>query len=88
MDASIIIEVDDALCQFEDLGGQITTFSPFGDDPLRQNPELISRREVQFRERYPNFDHFFHTIVNADNSWFREGILYLIDISRQLEAYI
>lgn len=85
VDDSVIFEADVAVRQFEDFGGRITTFSPFGEDPLRLHSELLCRREAEFRERYPDFSHFFHAIVNSNNSLFRQGILFLIDLSKHLE---
>ena len=35
VDDSVILEADIAVKQFEDLGGRITTFSPFGEDTVQ-----------------------------------------------------
>ena len=74
-----ILDVDSAIQQFENLGGHITTFHSFGEDPLKSNSQLVTRREAEFQARYPDF-------VNGNFSLFREGVLFLIRLSRQLQA--
>lgn len=88
LDDSVIIEPNDAVTQFESFGGRLTIFSPFGEDPLKESMQLSSRREEEFKERYPDFSQFFYRIVNGDNSLFREGLLFFIDISKRLEASV
>ena len=88
VDGSVLPQEDVALRQFEDLGGRITTFSPFGEDPLRHSVQLANQRETEFKEHYPDFSCFFHRIVNGDNSLFREGLLFLIGVSKHLESLI
>ena len=70
------------------LEGHITHFSGFGEDPLVNNTILSHQREVEFHQRYPNFDLFFHKVVNGDDSVFREGLLYFIQITQTLTDII
>ena len=86
VDASTIIDTGDAVHRFQQLGGQITVFTPFGEDPLMHTPELVHQRETEFKQHYPDFSRFFHTVVNSNNSLFCEGLLCLIRISKHLEA--
>lgn len=79
---------NEALQEFQNHGGHITTFNTFGHDPLGQRPDLIREREERFFQQYPQFDDIFHTTVNGDDSLFRSGILYIIDISKQLETQL
>ena len=88
VDDRVILDADAAVSQFEDLGGRITTFSPFGEDPLKHSTESVCRREREFKERYPDFGPFFYGIVNNDSSLFREGILFLIDLNKRLEQLL
>lgn len=88
IDGSLIVESTVAVNQFEGLGGRITSFSPFGEDPLRNNAQLVTQREAEFHERYPDFSNFFYTVVNGDCSLFREGILFIIDVSKRLQTLI
>ena len=68
------------------LGRHITTFSSFGEDPLRSNPQLVAQREAEFFAHYADFNNIFHTAVNGNFSLFCEGVLFLIDLSKRLEA--
>ena len=79
---------NEAIQQFQNHGGHITTFNSFGHDPLSQRPDLMIEREEQFYHHYPRFDDIFHTTVNGDYSLFRSGILCIINISKQLEAQL
>ena len=83
---SLVLEPETARQLFEAEGGQITTFSPFGHDPFQDYPQLNQEREVKFKQEYPDFSPFFHSVVNGDYSLFCEGLLYFIAISKQLEA--
>ncbi len=88
IDGRLLPEPDGALQSFESHGGHITVFSPFGQDPLMEQPDLSSQREARFFERYPDFGPFFHSVVNGDFSLFRAGLLYFIDVSRYFEAQL
>ena len=87
---SIIPEPDEAVALFESRGGNLTLFSLFGHDPLTVFPELMEEREQRFLQRYPaaDFGPFFYTVANGDNSLFREGLLYFIHLSQQLQSLI
>ena len=74
---------DEAVQMFEANGGHLTIFSPFGDDPLKDHMRLAAEREENFHEQYPEFQPFFSTVVNGDNSLFRSGLLYFIFYSTQ-----
>lgn len=77
---------DAAVQMFEAQGRHLTHFSSFGQDPLMGHARLVAEREAKFHERYPDFAPFFYSVVNGDNSLFRAGILYFIQISKQHES--
>lgn len=79
---------NEALQEFQNHGGHITTFSTFGHDPLGQRPDMMREREERFYQYYPQFDDIFHNAVNGDYSLFRSSLLFFIDISKQLEALL
>ena len=79
---SQVPEPNTAIRMFEAHGRHLTLFSPFGEDPLVGQPRLAAEREAVFHQQYPDFAPFFHTIVNGDNSLFKDGLLYFIQISR------
>ena len=84
IDTSLLPESDAAVSHFHSLGGHLTLFSHFGEDPLREHTELVVQREAEFHEVYADFGPFFYKVVNGDFSLFRHGILFLIDISKRL----
>lgn len=88
IDPHLIPLPEEAVRQYEQAGGHITHFSGFGEDPLFNNTILSHQREVEFHQRYPNFDLFFHKVVNGDDSVFREGLLYFIQITQTLTDII
>jgi hypothetical protein len=88
IDSRILPEPAAAVQQFQEMGGRLTAFSPFGHDPLQNNPALLAQRDRRFQEQYPDFNQFFHSTVNGNNSVFRDGLLFLIDISKQLETQL
>ena len=67
---------------------EVISLSGFGEDPLVNSTILSHQREVKFHQRYPNFDLFFHKVVNGDDSVFREGLLYFIQITQTLTDII
>ena len=77
---------DVAVQMFEANGGHLTIFSPFGNDPLKDHMRLAAEREEKFHEQYPEFQPFFSTVVNGDNSLFRSGLLYFIQLSKHFEV--
>ena len=80
----LIKEPVDILKDYENVGGSITVFSPFGNDPLNGKPNLITRRDEVFYEHCPAFNQTFHTMVNGDFTLFRRGLLLLISITSSL----
>ena len=84
IDSHLLPDVESAVHDFEEHGGQLTIFNSFEEDPLKRNSFLITQRESEFNRRYPDFGNFFHTVVNGDYSLFREGLLHLITISNRL----
>ncbi len=88
VDPRLIPSPEEAVRQYEEAGGHITHFSGFGEDPLASNISLVHQREAEFYQRYPNFDPFFHKLVNGDDSAFRDGLLFLIQITQTLQSLI
>ena len=56
----------------------------FGTDPWANNMELGAIRNENFNPRYPQFDHFFHSLANGNQGPFREGLLYIISVTQRL----
>lgn len=83
-----LIPSDDAVRQYSAAGGHLTDFSVFGEDPLSNNTSLIQQRDTEFHRRYPQFDTFFHKLVNGDDKEFCDGLVHLIQITRSLMQYV
>ena len=75
---------EDAICRFQSMGGNLTIFSPFGEDPLANRPDLLSLREDKFFESTPQFSSIFHSLVNGNNQHFRDGLKVLLNLTEQL----
>lgn len=88
IDDQLLPTPEDAVALMESLGSSLTLFSPFGSDSLAEREDLINLREATFFGRYPDFGPFFYSVVNGDYSLFREALLYLLDINRQLEQHL
>ncbi len=58
IDSSVILEPLDALKLYEEHGGQITTFSPFGQDPLEDHSDLFKNENPSSFSNIQNLDPF------------------------------
>lgn len=82
----VLPEVDKAVHEMESLGSHLTQFSAFGKDPLLGHQMLIDQRETMFNEKYPDFQHFFHHVVNQNFRPFQEALMFYIDTTRNLHS--
>ena len=48
IDNQLIKDPTTILEEYRQLGGNITVFSPFGEDPLKNRPDLLAIREKGF----------------------------------------
>lgn len=83
-----IQDPDEAQTSFEQLGGRITAFSPFGSDPLLNHPVLSQRRNSMFHQQYPNFNAFFSRAANGDFTLFKAGLIHFINSSKYFQSLI
>lgn len=72
----------------ESLGSHLTHISPFGQDPLKGHGHLCRKRDERFKARFPNYEEFFHSVVNSDFTLFCQGLLYTVEITRHLELQL
>ena len=84
----LVPEPSDAVQEFESLGGHLTLFSAFGEDPLKDRVDLISQRDAEYFAQYPDFGPIFHSLINGDYNLFRCGLLFLIQLSKRLESQL
>ena len=71
----LVPEPRDAVQEFESLGGHLTLFSPFGEDPLKDRVDLISQRDAKYFARYPDFGPIFHSLIEGGYNLFGCGLL-------------
>ena len=86
--SQVIPSVDDAIQQFEAMGGHLTLFSPFGKDLLVDHPELVAERERQYYCAYPDFATIFHDISNGRTQLFEGGLQLFLQLTEQLAQQI
>ena len=84
----VIPSVDDAIQQYEAMGGHLTLFSPFGKDLLADHPELVAERERQYYSAYPDFATIFHEISNGRTQLFEGGLQLFLQLTEQLSQHI
>lgn len=84
LDPRVIPSPAEAVRMYEAHGGHITEESHFGKDPLANDAEKCTIREMAYMERYPSFEPAFHNIVNGNDALFREELLYFIDTTYRL----
>ena len=82
--AASLPTTEEAVRQYERMGGHLNVTPRFGMDPLANNMELGAIRNENFNRRYPQFDHFFHSLGNGNQGPFREGLLYIISVTQRL----
>ena len=70
VDPALLLTPEQAVKEYEDVGGSITVFSQFGVDPLLQYPTLIQQREIELLSRH-NFDtiSIISSVVTSNLSW-------------------
>ena len=84
LDPSVVPEVDDAVREMESLGSRLTQFSGFGIDPFQGEPALVEEREYLFKQAYPDFGVFFHSVVNMTTFHFNKVYSFFIEKTRDL----
>lgn len=73
----------DGASNYEAMGGQLTTFSSFGQDPLAGFPLLQRQRDELFHRQF-DASYVFGNVVNGHDEPFREAIENFSGITRGL----
>ena len=60
---------EEALKLYEEAGGNITRYSRFGEDPLRNDNTRIQQRLSDFHEVYPAFEPIFYKLFYKLVNW-------------------
>ena len=76
--------VEEAVAGYTEQGGTLTLHSPFGEDPLSCDPQLVERREELFWQEHPDLTAVFSEVVHGHWSGPRDAITLMITITVQL----
>ena len=88
LSAAQIPTTDEAIQQYHTFGGHLTLNSPFGEDPLKVDESLVTERERRLKASIPDFSTIFQTLVNGDDTHFRNGLKLLIQLTDQLATLV
>ena len=86
MNPTLVPTSEQAVQLYQDAGGQLTLFNSFGEDPLALNFTMRQQRDWAFFKRYPTFDNVFFRLANGDDTLFREGLLFFIQITHSMSC--
>ena len=73
---------------YEANGGHLTEESPFREDPIVNDLIKCRIRDGAFLQKYPSFEPMFHNLVNGNNSLFKDGLNFFIDITFRLSSSV
>ena len=83
-----IPRTDEAVQWYHESGGNLTLFSPFGEDPLSVAESLVTERETRMWANIPDFSAIFHKLVNGDDMHFCNGLKLFIRLTERLATEI
>ena len=69
-------------------GGQLTSVSAFGTDPLAESRELLLRRQRLMEQNIPSPRDLFGWTVNGFTQPFSDSVKYMFDVTTDLERYL
>ena len=75
---------EQAVRTYESLGGRLTEYTPFGEDPLKNHPELQTVRLGEFQRRVPSFESIFNSTVNHRYQLFTHGLQEYIRLTLEI----
>ena len=81
--AQIIPSSDEAVVNYEQLGGKITRFPVFGIDPLATNSQLQHEREQRFNDNM-NLELIYGKLVNRQDAPFCTAVMKYLNITTEL----
>ena len=69
-------------------GGDLTAFSVYGMDPLRNRQDLMLRRHGLFQERNPSWEQLFSNVITGDGKMLKDAILNFLHITKAFEQLL
>lgn len=86
---SLIPDVASAVTLYRSSGGHLSNImTSFGVDPLRESPAVIYQRQMLMEQNLPSSEELFGFTVNGVTQPFEDSLLYMIDISIDLQRFI
>lgn len=79
---SIVPSPEEAVSRFHSMGGELTLFPAFGEDPLTES--LAAIRQEEFLRNFPDLHLIFSGAVNGDEHLFRDGLQYILSVTKRL----
>ena len=79
---SIVPSPEEAVSRFHSMGGELTLFSAFGEDPLTES--LAAIRQEEFLRNFPDLRLIFSGAVNGNEHLFRDGLQYILSVTKRL----
>ena len=76
---------DDARLEYTGQGGSLTAFGEFGIDPLKDRPDLISRRNTLLAAQARPYDSVFSNTASGDGQLLKQCILTFVDLTQRLQ---
>lgn len=74
---------EEAITNYEQMGGHITRFPVFGRDPLSTNIQLQHERKQRFNNNV-NWELIYGKLVNNEDTHFCVAIMTYLNITREL----
>ena len=70
--------------QYNKEGGNMTLLSSFGEDALKEHPQLQMERETLFNQHFPSAQELMTSAKNRNSQPFHDALLYYINVTRML----
>ena len=83
---SLLWTAHEAAQLYRQSGGQLTDEGNFGDDPLVDEQFLCEIRDAAFKQRHPNMDTIFHSVVNGNSGMFKDAFQHFHSVTVRLSA--
>ena len=65
-------------------GGNLTEYSAYGIDPLRDRPDLVHRRDDYFFSTHSSFDDIFSDAVSSNGDFFQTAVMDFVHVTESL----
>ena len=81
-------DLDHAVLEYEREQGRLTYNSSSGVDPLKDRPDLISKRNNLFAVNAASYSDIFTNIISADGEKFKDAIIQYKELTVRLTQFL